>query len=183
MKKFRAALLVVLFAFFLGGCATDRGAPKIYVNHAPAENFLLVLTNPETQITLYSKVLRHYVHAENDESDVWYEPVPIGDKVELTKDTHGASISLRIGNINKVYYSLVHVYTVKLKSDTGDFTFEEVLYEGNFSRKDFVVDLVAGESVESGRAHIEIRDEEGMPILFSQEVVYEQKGGGNPKDY
>lgn len=182
MNRFKAVLLLVLLVF-IGGCATGDGGPKIYVNHAPAENFLLVLTNPETEITLYSKALRHYVHAEEDESDVWYEPLPIGEKVEVTKDTKGVSISLRIGNTQKVHYSLVHVYTIKLKSDDCAFTFEEELYEGNFSRKDFVVDLVLTDNVEHGKAHVEIRDEEGMPILFSQEVVYARKGGANPEDY
>jgi len=181
----RTKIMVVLcvgILLIVSGCATSK-APNIYVNHAPAENFILQLTNPETQITLYSKVMRHYVHEEDNESDVWYEPIPINEIVIVDDATKDVSISLRVGNLKKVKYSLVHVYVLMLKGESIEFQFEELIYEGNFSRKEFVIKLLTNEDITRGRSHIEIRDEEGMPILFSQEVVYERKGGNTPQDY
>lgn len=166
--------IFLLSVFLLAGCGTK--APVFQLNHAPAPNHVLRLTSIQTGIVLYSQILRHYEHTEDDETDVWYSYVDTADEILFEKDVVSLGLSVRIANDAKIPYQLVHVYTVAMKEDvTPPETKEELIYTGDFSRKEFFVPAKYTDAVAYGVSWLELRDMNGEIILRSQPMRYKGK--------
>lgn len=166
-KKICFVLIILLLSF---GCVSTQ--PKVYINHAPANSHLLILENPKTGIVLYSQVVKDFVHREGDEKDIWSEPVPVGNKVKIGSEVERIKHHIRVANLKKIEYSLFHVFTYVM--DTDRMSYEEKLYEGSFSRKDFDVPVNV-EGVKSCSSHVEVRDSDGNLLLVSRQISYERR--------
>lgn len=160
-------VLIILFLFF--GCVSTQ--PKIYINHAPANSHLLILENPRTGIVLYSQITKYYIHEEDDERDLWSEPVPISGNVKIGSSTKSIKHHIRVANLEKKKYSLFHVFTYMVDADR--MSCEQKIYEGSFSRKDFEVP-VNFKDVDSCKSHVEVRDSDGNLLLVSRQISYER---------
>lgn len=170
----RVILVMVMAALLFGGCATGSKAPNVYVNGAPANNHLLILTNAQHDITLYSQVIHQYIHKEGDESAIWHNYVPVNEMVEVNKKTAGLVMSIRVLNKAKIDYKVLYVRSVK--GEKGEESVEkEFIYEGRFSRKDFIIPVYENEEMVSGSAHVEIIDGEGNLLMVSQVARFQRK--------
>lgn len=168
-------ILILLAAFLLlGGCATGSKAPNVYVNGAPANNHLLILTSTRYDITLYSQVIHQYIHKEGDESDIWHRYVPVNEVVKIDRKTAGLALSVRVLNKDKVDYKVL--YVCRATGEDGKERVEkEFLYEGDFSRKDFVIPVYKDKGMVSGIAHVEITDGKGVLLMVSQVARFQRK--------
>jgi len=124
--------------------------------------------------------LVHYTHKEDDESERWVRQTDLREKVVLTNEDDQLSIALRVANDKKIEYSVVFLYSTRLKGEDEEFEYEEELYRGDFSLKNFNFLCKTDDTLE-GVYRIEIRDKDGELIIatHSVEFVKKVKGGGN----
>lgn len=174
MRATRCILVALVALLLFGGCATGSKAPDILVNGAPANNHLLILTSTRYDITLYSQVIYQYIHKEGDESAIWHSYVPVNTVVEIDKKTAGLALSIRVLNRDKVDYKVLYVLRAT-GEDGREIVEKEFLYEGDFSRKDFVIPVYNNKEMVSGDAHVEITDGEGSLLMVSQIARFQRK--------